>query len=434
MATQSEAPADMEDPTAAAATDPAMLGGGELVVNSFGEFILAFGKRVRAGESGALPVVIGLVLIVVIFQVENSNFLTTGNLTNLLTQAGVFVLLGMAEIFVLLLGEIDLSIGYMAGIGATVTAILVAPPHDVNWFLAILAGLAACAVLGALQGLLITLLGLPSFVVTLAGLLGFEGVLLYIIQKDKYAVGGTIQLTSSIINDIENGMLSRAAGWIVMIVAVTGYAALAVTRSVRRRAKGLVAPPVGVTALKVGALAVAGVVTVLIVNHNRGRGLIVLRGMPWVVPFVLVILLLWTLLLSRTRFGRYMYAIGGNAEAARRAGVSLRRIRLGAFTLAGVTAGLAGIVYLSQLGSISNNVDGGNLVLYAVASAVIGGTSLFGGRGKMSHAVLGGLVIATIYNGMGLIGLTAAVQLMVTALVLVAAVTVDALSRRGRTA
>ncbi|HEX5395509.1 MAG TPA: ABC transporter permease [Candidatus Limnocylindria bacterium] len=423
-----EAP-DAVSPTA----DAAVLGGNELVANSLGEYLRAFGKRIRNGESGVLPVLIGLVIIIVIFQVENSNFLTAGNLTNLLVQAGVFVLLGMAEVFVLLLGEIDLSVGYLAGIGATITAELATDPHNVNWFLAVLAGVAACAVLGAVQGLLITMLGLPSFVVTLGGLLGFEGLLLYIIQKDPHATGGTIQLTSKIINDIDYGSLSNTAGWIVMAASVAAVGALSVMRNTRRRARGLVAPPWSLVGLRIAALAVAGIVTVLICNHNRGRGFIVLEGVPWIVPLVLVVLVIYTVLLSRTRFGRYTYAIGGNAEAARRAGVNLKLIRLSAFVLTGATAGIAGIVYLSQLGSISNNIDGGNLVLYAVAAAVIGGTSLFGGRGKMMHAVLGGLIIATIYNGMGLLGLTAAAQLMVTALVLIAAVTVDALSRRGRT-
>lgn len=423
---------EMAPPEPAATGDDTTAISNELVVNSLGEYLRGVGKRMRRGDSGALPVLIGLVVIIVIFQVENSNFLTAGNLTNLLEQAGVFVLLGMAEVFVLLLGEIDLSVGYLMGIGATITAELVAPPHNVNWILAALAGVAICAALGAVQGALIVLLGLPSFVVTLGGLLGFEGLLLYLIQHDTHATGGTIQLPiDNVINDLENGSLSNAAGWIVMIVAVVGFAALSVLRNARRRAKGLTAPPWSLTAVKVTLLAIAGVVTVLICNHNRGR-LVVLEGMPWIVPIVLVILVIYTVLLSRTRYGRYVYAIGGNAEAARRAGVSLGRVRWLAFVLTGCTAGLAGVVYLSQLGSISSDVDGGNYVLYAVAAAVIGGTSLFGGRGRMMHAVLGGLIIATIYNGMSLIGLNAAAQLMVTALVLIAAVTVDALSRRGR--
>jgi D-xylose transport system permease protein len=409
-----------------------LLGGNELMAGSLGEYFRAFGKRVRSGDSGALPVVIGLIIIVVIFQSQNNKFLSTGNLTNLIEQSGVFVLLGMAEVFVLLLGEIDLSVGFVAGVGATITGELATTPHNVNWFLACLAGLAACAVIGAVQGLLITRLGLPSFVVTLAGLLGWEGFLLYLIQHDKSATGGTISVTSNVINDIINGSMSTTAGWIGMILVVVAFAVLSLLQNERRRRSGLVTPPVALVVLKIAAVAVVGVVIVLVCNANRGLGLTQLEGVPWIVPILLVVLVVYSVLLGRMRFGRYLYAIGGNAEAARRAGINLNRVRLLAFVLASFTAGLGGIVYMSQLGSISSDIDGGNLVLYAVAAAVIGGTSLFGGRGKMIHALLGGLIIATVYNGMGLIGLSAAAQFMVTALVLLAAVTVDAVARRGR--
>jgi D-xylose transport system permease protein len=227
--------------------------------------------------------------------------------------------------------------------------------------------------------------------------------------------------------------MSPAAGWIIMIAAVVLAGAYMAARDARRRASNLASPPFSVTALKIAVMAVAGVVVVLISNTNRGVT-IALRGVPWVVPVVLVLLVAWTLLLSRTRFGRYVYAIGGNAEAARRAGISLTRIRVLAFTLTGLTAGLTGIIYASNLGSISNNVNGGQLVLYAVAAAVIGGTSLFGGRGRMLGAVLGGLIVAVIYNGLLLLGFGAAAQNMWTALVLLAAVAVDTLARRGRVA
>lgn len=215
-----------------------------------------------------------------------------------------------------------------------------------------------------------------------------------------------------------------------MAVAVVAFGVFSLVRDHRRRAAGLVSPPTLLTVLRILLAAIAGIALVAICNTNRGR-LTALRGVPWVVPIVLGVLAIWTVLLGRTRFGRYIYAIGGNAEAARRAGINLGRIRLAAFALAGLTSGIAGIIYASRLGSISNNVNGGQLVLYAVAAAVIGGTSLFGGRGKMLHAVVGGLVIATIYNGMGLIGLSADAQYMVTALVLLAAVTIDALARRN---
>ena len=399
--------------------------------STFGQYLTGWAKRIRYGESGVLPVVGGLILLVIIFQVQDSVFLSAGNLTNLLVQGSVFVLLGMAEVWVLILGEIDLSVGYNAGIGAVITAILAGSQHNFPWWLAIATGMLATAAIGALWGVLVIRLRLPSFVVTLAGLLGLEGLLLYLVNA--YGTGGTIRITNNVLNDITNGNLSPVAGWVVAIGSVALFAAATILRDTRRRRSGMVAPPMAITLLKVGAVAVAVVVLVLICNTNRGI-LVPLRGVPFVVPVIVGFLVSFTFILGRTRFGRYLYAIGGNAEAARRGGVSLGWNRLWAFVLTGFTAGAAGIVYASRLGSISNNIDGGQLVLYAVAAAVIGGASLFGGRGKMIHALLGGLVIATIYNGMGLLGLAASYQYMATALVLLAAVTIDALARRGRTA
>ncbi|HEX4245995.1 MAG TPA: hypothetical protein VHY77_10535 [Acidimicrobiales bacterium] len=397
--------------------------------STFGQYVTAWAKRIRYGESGALPVVAGLIVLVVIFQVQNSLFLSAGNITNLLIQGTVFILLGMAEVWVLVLGEIDLSIGFVAGIGAVITAILVAPPNNLPWWAAVIVGLLATSAIGAVQGLLVIKIGLPSFIVTLAGLLGWEGVLIYLVNS--HGTGGTISISNSVILDLVNGTLSPIAGWIVMVVGVVVFGVFTIFRDRRRRASGLVAPPLAITGLKVGVTAIAGVALVLICNTNRSS-FAVLRGVPWALVIVAAFVVAYTVLLGRTRFGRYLYAIGGNAEAARRGGVSLGWNRFWAFTLTGFTAGAAGILYASRLGSISNNIDGGTLVLYAVAAAVIGGTSLFGGRGKMVHALLGGLVIAAIYNGLGLLGISAATQFMVTALVLLAAVSIDALARRGR--
>jgi D-xylose transport system permease protein len=400
------------------------------LTGSVGEYARAMGKRIRGGESGVLPVLAGLVLLVIIFQVQDSVFLSAGNLVNLLVQGSVFILLGMAEVWVLVLGEIDLSVGYVAGIGGTVTAIL-STTHGLPWWVAILGGVASTAAIGALMGTIVIRLRLPSFIVTLAGLLGWEGVLLYLVNAN--GTGGTIRLTDSVLLDLSNGNLSTTAGWIIMILAVAAFGGVTFLRDRHRRVSGLVAPPLAISVLKVGVMAAAGIVLVLVCNTDRGV-LIPVEGVPYVVLVVLGVLTAWTFLLGRTRFGRYLYAIGNNAEAARRAGISLGWNKLWAFVLTGFTAGIAGIIYASRLGSISNNIDGGTLVLYAVASAVIGGASLFGGRGKMVHALLGGLVIATIYNGMGLLGLAASYQFMVTALVLLAAVTIDSLARRGRSA
>jgi D-xylose transport system permease protein len=410
------------------AADLAAAGGAaELMANSIGEYALIWWRRVRNGESGALPIILGLIAVVIFFQVKNSYFLTAGNLVNLMIQSVPFILLGMAEIFVLLLGEIDLSVGFNAAIGAT---ICLWAAYTLPWPVAIILGLLASAFIGLIQGLLITLLGLPSFVVTLAGLLGLEGLLIVLVPLTGHGAGGSIGNPSNIIFDLTAGSLDPIAGWIVMIVLVALAAVVMITRDRRRLKAGLDAPPLGVTLLKVAVIAVAGVLVVIVGNTNRGVGIVNLNGVHWAVLIVLGVLILYTVLTTRTRFGRYIYAIGGNAEAARRAGVSLRRVRTLCFTLCGLTAGLGGIMLASNLNSIGTNINGGEYVLFAVASAVIGGTALFGGRGKMIHALLGGLVIAVIYNGLGLIGLSAGPTFIVTALVLLAAVTIDTLARR----
>jgi D-xylose transport system permease protein len=315
----------------------------------------------------------------------------------------------------------------VSGIGGTVTAELVKQSTGWPWWAAIIIALLVCAVIGLVQGTIITRLGLPSFVVTLAGFLGFQGVLLLILGQ-----GGSVPINDKVVNDLVSGNLTPAASWIVMLAVVAVFGLRTWRREGGRRASGLVAPPRSLTALKIGAVLVAAVAVVLLCNADRGA-VNPIRGMPWVVLIVLAVLACWTLLLSRTKFGRYIYAIGGNAEAARRAGVRLATIRTMAFMLASFTAGIAGIIYASRLRSVSTAIDGGTLVLYAVAAAVIGGASLFGGRGKAIHAVLGGLVIAAIDNGMGLQGYSAAAKYVVTALVLLAAVTIDALARRGTT-
>jgi D-xylose transport system permease protein len=403
----------------------------ELLAGSVGEYARIWLKRIRSGESGALPVIVGLVGIVLFFQIKSSLFLSAGNLVNLMTQAAFIVTLGMAEVFVLLLGEIDLAAGFTAACGAVIALYLLAKGYP--WWVAVLATLVATGAYGALQGYIITRFRLPSFVVTLAGSLGLSGMLLFLINATgKIGNGGVISLQSNVISDIEEGALSPIASWIVMIVLVLLASLMLYTRDRNRRVNGLVAPPVSITLLKIAVIAIAGVVVVLVGNTDRGTALVAIRGLPWVVLIVLAILVLYTALLGRTRFGRYIYAIGGNTEAARRAGVNTNRIRVTAFALCGLTAGMTGIIYASYLGSISSGVNGGQNVLNAVAAAVIGGTSLYGGRGKALDALLGGLVVGVIANGLLLLGLSAAAQLIWTALVLLAAVSVDSLTRRGR--
>ncbi|MEA2826738.1 MAG: hypothetical protein QOG43_1177 [Actinomycetota bacterium] len=419
---------DDEKQSEAAVTSADLAVAPEILANSLGEYLRGALARVKAGEAGVLPVVAGLILISALFQTLNSNFLTSGNIVNLLIQGAAYMLLAMGMVFPLLLGEIDLSIGFVSGIGGIVMAELVKQSTGWPWWAAVAVALLTCAAIGAFQGTIITRLGLPAFIVTLAGLLGWQGVGLLLL-----GTGGSLPINDKVINNMASGNLTPVASWIVVLGIVTVFAVRLWLRDGRRRASGLVAPPASVSLLKIGAAYLAGIAVVIVCNADRGR-LVPIKGLPWVVLIVVGVLTLWTLLLGRTKFGRYIYAIGGNPEAARRAGVNLAGIRTLAFTLASFTAGIAGIVYASRLRSVSTSLDGGTLVLYAVAAAVIGGTSLFGGRGKAIHAVLGGLVIAAIDNGMGLQGYSAAAKYVVTALVLLAAVTIDAVARRGRTA
>jgi len=381
--------------------------------------------RFLPGLAGVLPVLLGVVAIAAIFQSLNPRFLTTGNLVNLLVQGSVFMLIGMGQVFVLLLGEIDLSLGFVAGIAGVVVTELVQPRVAWPWWGAILAALAVTAAIGFLQGTLITRLRLPSFVVTLAGLLAWQGVLIIIL-----GTGGTIPIPDRRINAIANGTLSPLGGWVLAAIVVLAFAAVTFREDGRRRSSGLAAPSVGQSLLKVALAAAAAVALTLLTNADRGVGAFSLRGMPIVFPVLFGVLVLWSVVLGRTRFGRYVYAIGGNAEAARRAGIAVAWVRTWAFTCAAVTAGVGGIVYASRLRSMSTSFDGGTIVLYVVATAVIGGTSLFGGRGHPLHAVLGGVVIAAIVNGMALLGLSAAIQLIATAVVLLASILVDVLVRR----
>jgi D-xylose transport system permease protein len=407
----------------------------EILAGSLGEYFGAWSRRIRNGESGMLPVIAGLVIIVIFFQLERSAFLTSQNLVNLFVQASIFIVFGAAEIFVLLLSEIDLSIGYGAAVGAFVIAELIAPPVSLPWWLGILCGLAVMSLLGFVQGTLITRLGLPSFVVTLGGYLGFQGLLLEVANADKTAVGGVINIDpNSPIYKLVNNNMSVTLGWIILVVVVVVYAGATLARSRQRRAKGLTTPPTGVTLLGVGLVAVGGIVLMLICSTNRGLALTKVEGVPYVIPLVLIVLLAYTWLLGRTRLGRYIYAIGANPEAARRAGIKVNRIKTIGFVLASFTAGIAGLIYASTQGSMSVDINGGQYVLYAVAAAVVGGTSLFGGRGKIMNALLGGIVIAAVFNGLGLMGVSAAVEYIATAIVLIAAVTLDSLVRRRATA
>ena len=386
-------------------------------------------RRLWRGDSGMVPIVLGLAILVVYFQVRNSVFLSAGNVTNLFVQATVFILLGMAEIWLLLLGDIDLSVVYTMGVGAAITVILVDHQFHWPWYAAFAVTLLATTGIATLQGLIVIFFRLPSFIVTLAGLLFWEGMLINLV--DHQGIGGSISNENKVLYNLVNGNFTTLFTWIFMVIVVVFMAQSMVRADQRRRSSGLATRPRMVLVFKICALAAAGIALALLFNANRGT-FIVLQGMPYAIPIDFAVLAAGSIILTKTKAGRYIYAIGGNSEAARRSGINVNRYRLLAFALTGLTTGIASLLYASRLGGISDNIDS-SLVLYAVASAVIGGTSLFGGRGKMIHAVIGGIVIATIYNGMALISIGPATQYMAIALVLLAAVTIDSIARRGST-
>jgi D-xylose transport system permease protein len=388
---------------------------------SLGQYARRWWADVRAGELGSLPIVVGLILIAIVFQSQNSAFLTAGNFVNLIVQAAPFAVIGMGIVFVLLLGEIDLSIGYVSGVAGVATALLMLPDgHNVfsagpAMFVAIAAGIG----IGVLQGLIITKVGVPSFVVTLAGLLGWNGVVLLLIGSK-----GTVIIQNNFVIGFANDFLPKATAWIVVIAGVALYAGVLLWQTRTRRAAGLPVEPMSLMALRVGGLAAIGVIVVAVANQDR--------GIPYVFLVIAGLYIMWTYVLNRTRFGRHIYAVGGNAEAARRAGINVDNVKIACFAICSGMAALGGIILASRLRSIDTNSGGGTILLYSIAAAVIGGTSLFGGRGHVKAAILGALVIASIDNGLGLLGLSSGTKFVITGLVLLAAVTVDSLSRRGR--
>jgi D-xylose transport system permease protein len=380
--------------------------------------IAAWWAGVRAGELGSLPIVFGLIIIAIVFQSQNSHFLTAGNFVNLIVQMAAITIIAMGVVFVLLLGEIDLSIGYVSGVAGVLAALMLLP--DGNEFpvgIAIVVAILAGSTIGALQGLIITKVGIPSFVVTLAGLLGWNGVVLLLIGSR-----GTVIVQDSLIIGFANDFLPAATAWIVLGILVALFAvSLIMTRQQRRRA-GLDSAPDILLVARVAGLAIVGGAVVGVSNQDR--------GIPYVLLVIAGLYIVLDYVLSRTRFGLHVYAVGGNLEAARRAGINTDGIRIACFSICSTLAAVGGIVLASRLRSVDTGAGGGTLLLYSIAAAVIGGTSLFGGRGHLRSAVLGALVIASIDNGLGLLGLSSGVKFVVTGLVLLAAVTVDSLSRR----
>jgi ABC-type xylose transport system permease subunit len=399
---------------------------GDRAADSVGGIVRAYVNRVRGGDLGALPAVLGIVVLGLLFTVlRPDTFLTPLNLTNLLVQAVPITLLAMGLVFVLLLGDIDLSAGVVSGVCAAVLAQLLAESGS-PWWVAVLAAIATGVLIGLFTGSLVGIVGIPSFVVTLALFLGWQGVTLRLIGQ-----GGTVPVRDPVISGISNDTLPVTLGWVLAGVLVLLYAGLQLYRFRSRRAKDLAHEPLVLVVARIVLIAaiVLGVTAVLSVDRALSAA-VDLAGVPYALPLVLVLLLLLTFVLGRTSYGRHVYAVGGNTEAARRAGINVTRIRVSVFVIMGVMAALSGIAAASRLGSVTPGSGAGNTLLYAVGAAVIGGTSLFGGRGRVRDAVLGGLVIAIIANGLGLLGVEAYLNFIITGGVLLLAASVDALARR----
>jgi D-xylose transport system permease protein len=391
------------------------------------EAATGYAERLRGGDVGSLPAVLGLVALIIVFTILRPHTFTNAfNFANLVNQSAAVIVIAMGLVFVLLLGEIDLSAGFAAGTSGAVMGIVLTN-HGWPWWLSILAGLFIGAVTGTGIGLLVARLGIPSFVVTLAAFLGLQGLLLVLIGE-----GGTIPVRDKAILKIMNGNLPTWLGWLLFAVCVGGYALISLRRITSRRASGLQNEGTSVWAAKVAALAVLLGLATWYLSGERSRNprITSIHGVPGVVPLLILLLVGLTFVLTRTSFGRHIYAVGGNAEAARRAGINVARVRLSCFIICSVLAAVAGVLFASRDNSISPSTGGALTLLFAVGAAVIGGTSLFGGKGRIIDAILGGLVVAVINNGMGLLNQTSGVVYIVTGIVLLVAASVDALSRK----
>jgi D-xylose transport system permease protein len=384
-------------------------------------------SRVKAGDIGSLPAVLGLIALCLVFGSMSGVFLTPGNFANLITQAAAVIVIAMGLIFVLLLGEIDLSAGYTAGVTGAVLVILITNQGQ-PWYVALAASIAVGTVLGFLLGSLVARLGIPSFVVTLAAFLAFQGILLLLAGE-----GGTIRVEDPTILAVENSNMSPTVSWIFFLIVAVAYVLSGLTAMNSRRKAGLKTELKKLWIIKTAGLILITGLAVFALNLERSNNpdLVSLKGIPYVVPVILLLLVIGTFVLGRTAFGRHIYAVGGNAEAARRAGIDVKRIRIAAFMICSSLAAIAGMIFASRQNSVSPTTGGSSTLLYAVGAAVIGGTSLFGGKGKMRDAILGGLVVAVIDNGMGLLGYAAGIKFIVTGLVLLVSAGVDAISRRG---
>jgi D-xylose transport system permease protein len=426
------------------ATDVDVTAAGD--TDGIGAAMGSYFNRVKGGDVGSLPAVLGLIVLIGLFSaLKPETFFTALNFANLLNQGTAIIVLAMGLVFVLLLGEIDLSAGFTAGTAAAVLAVALSS-WGIAWPLALILGLLTGTVIGLSIGVLVARLGIPSFVVTLAMFLALQGVMLLIIGE-----GGTITLRSDELLAVMNKNMPGWAGWLLWAVVTAGYAWVSLRAITGRRKAGLRATATSVWAAKTVAVAVLLGIGVYLLNMEReivrpGKtacltnvppdpvGCIpVLKGVPWAVLVVLVLLVGLTFVLSRTSFGRHIYAVGGNTEAARRAGISVKGIKIYCFMICSTLAAVGGVLIASRDNSVSPTTGGAQTLLFAVGAAVIGGTSLFGGRGKVMDAVVGGLVIAVIANGLPLITQQSGIQYIVTGLVLLVAASVDAISRKRST-
>ncbi|SMD23598.1 sugar ABC transporter permease [Kibdelosporangium aridum] len=431
--------------------------------------------KVRGGELGSLPALAGLVVLVIYFATQSEFFLSLNNIANLFQQGASTVIIAMGLVFVLLIGEIDLAAGTASGVCAAVMALHVVRNGNLlggmggtvfyvfcallvvalglgllmkiwagaafalvallitlvgvpaNAWLEMLLAISVGASIGCVTGFLVAKIGMPSFVVTLALFITWQGVILKLIGQ-----GGTLPISSEspTLNAVANGNLSISGSWIFCVIAVAGYAAVTLGQHFKRLNSGLVTQPTPIALAKVAAIAVLAIVGTYVFTINRSQSAIVIEGVPYVVPIVLGIMVIGLYVLNRTRYGRHIYAVGGNSEAARRAGINVSKIRASVFVVSSALAAIGAIVYSSKVGSVDPQAGALNTLLFAVGAAVIGGTSLFGGRGRITDAVIGGTVIAIVQNGLGLLNYGAAEINIITGIVLLVAATVDALSRR----
>ncbi len=392
-------------------------------LHSFGSILRARWVALKSGDVGSLPVIIGIMAITAFFTSKTDIFFTAVNFSNLIGQMAAVSVIAIGVVFVLLIGEIDLSIGFVSGVAGVVVAELQLPGsgHQLPGLIAIGGALLAGALIGALQGSFVAFIGVPSFVVTLAGLLAWQGVILKLLGTE-----GVIGIQDTQINDVANYVLTKNAGWLIAIIFTAGLVAATLGTYISRWRAGLRSGNIVLTIIRVGFFAGLAFAAVAVCNHSR--------GVPLVGLIVLFLVVLGAYVANRTTFGRHVYAVGGNAEAARRAGVNVKLIKVLVFSISGAMAAMGGIILASRLNSVDLTAGGGTLLLDAISAAVIGGVSLFGGRGRVSGALFGGLIIGMISNGVDLVGYTDATKYITTGVILLAAVTLDTLARRRQAA